>query len=563
VAPAEPRPGGGEVGVVLQALPVQVARHVELVVATRDLVGAQVELVGARAAGDVAGARLRSQGQGEGLREAAGQAVLEREEIAEGRLDRMGEDQRSRGRLRELDRHAQLVTRPQLRPHHHVVDVGLARDLLQVGRLRGEPAGGAGRAHDERSESRERRRDGVGEPEAQEVGLGVGARSGSTTSRVRGRATAAASVPEARRAARRSSLICPAVEYRSFGAFARALRTTRSMAAMAGEPVRAGGCSYSVACSTSTAVLPAKAGRPASISKRMAPTAKRSVRPSTASPRTCSGAMWRGVPTITSVPVRLLSVTTLSGDPPESGAGEAEVHELDAVRSEEHVRRLEVPVDEAMLVKGGQGVQDRERDVDGPGGGQGLASQPLGEGLALEQLHGDEGQPVVLADLVERAEARVVDARGRAGLAPEPLPGRLVGKAPQGLDGQGASELLVAGGVDDTHPAPTQLAQDLILLLSPDALPPAGRLVWRSVAGSTSRDGRASHRFTIWSSSTSRSCCESGPSASLGSMTRCGRWSSGCCEGSCAVASSNTALPGFGARRAGRACSCPLPATAS
>jgi hypothetical protein len=46
----------------------------------------------------------------------------------------------------------------------------------------------------------------------------------------------------------------------------------------------------------------------------------------------------------------------------------------------------------------------------------------------------------------------------------------------------------------------------------------------------------------------------SGPSALPGSMGPCVPWSSGCCEGSCAVASSNTASPGFGVRRAGRAC---------
>lgn len=75
--------------------------------------------------------------------------------------------------------------------------------------------------------------------------------------------------------------------------------------------------------------------------------------------------------------------------------------------------------------------------------------------------------------------------------------------------------------------------------LPPVPLPPASGWAWRSPAGSTSRDGRASHRFTVWSRRTSRSGCESGPSASLGGMARRGRWSSGCCEGSCAVASSS------------------------
>jgi hypothetical protein len=45
------------------------------------------------------------------------------------------------------------------------------------------------------------------------------------------------------------------------------------------------------------------------------------------------------------------------------------------------------------------------------------------------------------------------------------------------------------------------------LLFSPDALPPAGRLVWRSAVGSTSRGVHASRRSTAGSSSTPRSCC--------------------------------------------------------
>jgi hypothetical protein len=45
----------------------------------------------------------------------------------------------------------------------------------------------------------------------------------------------------------------------------------------------------------------------------------------------------------------------------------------------------------------------------------------------------------------------------------------------------------------------------------PATLPPASGWAWRSPAGSTSRDGRASHRFTGSSSSTSTRCCEPGP----------------------------------------------------
>ncbi len=76
-------------------------------------------------------------------------------------------------------------------------------------------------------------------------------------------------------------------------------------------------------------------------------------------------------------------------------------------------------------------------------------------------------------------------------------------------------------------------------VLSPGALPPAGRLVWRSAVGSTDRGGPASRRFTVWSSSTSRSFSECTRSGSTGCTARCVRSSSGCSGHSSPVDSSS------------------------
>ncbi len=122
-------------------------------------------------------------------------------------------------------------------------------------------------------------------------GSGRSTRNGSTTSRVSACATAAVLSLSTPRAARSSSVMTSADGGRSAGRLANALRMTRSTAATAGEPVSAGGCSYSVACMTSATVRPPNAGRPESISKRMAPAANKSLRASTASPVSCSGAM--------------------------------------------------------------------------------------------------------------------------------------------------------------------------------------------------------------------------------------------------------------------------------
>ena len=122
-------------------------------------------------------------------------------------------------------------------------------------------------------------------------GSGRSTRKGRTTMRVSARASAGVSSPRTPRTARSSSAIASAEAGRSAGRLASARRITRSTAATAGDPVSAGGCSWSVACRISTAFRPVNAGRPASISNRIAPAAKRSLRASRASPVTCSGAM--------------------------------------------------------------------------------------------------------------------------------------------------------------------------------------------------------------------------------------------------------------------------------
>ena len=223
--------------------------------------------------------------------------------------------------------------------------------------------------------------------------------------------------------ARRSSAIASADGGRSAGRLAIARRMTRSTAATAGEPVSAGGCSYSVACRTSTMVRPLKAGRPASISKRIAPAAKRSLRASTLPPVTCSGAMYRGVPI--TMPVR---VSPAAGREPlvELRPRQAEVEQLHAVNGQEHVGRLQVAMDDAAGVQRRERGQHAQTDRHRFRCAQRSAPQPLGQRFAFEQLHRDEQAAAVFADFVDLADVRVVDARRGPGLAPQALPRRLV-----------------------------------------------------------------------------------------------------------------------------------------
>ena len=138
-------------------------------------------------------------------------------------------------------------------------------------------------------------------------GSGRKTRKGSTTTRVSARAIARGSWPSRLRTAFSSFAMAWADTGRPSGFFASARRMTRSTAATAGEPARAGGCSVSVALTTAITVRPPNAGRPASISNKMAPTANRSERASTGSPVISSGAMYPGVPNTAPERVRLSS----------------------------------------------------------------------------------------------------------------------------------------------------------------------------------------------------------------------------------------------------------------
>ena len=61
--------------------------------------------------------------------------------------------------------------------------------------------------------------------------------------------------------------------------------------------------------------------------------------------------------------------------------------------------------------------------------------------FALEQLHDNEALPLVLSNLVNRADVRMVESRSGAGFAPETLQGLTVGSPLLGqeLDGDVAS----------------------------------------------------------------------------------------------------------------------------
>ena len=96
---------------------------------------------------------------------------------------------------------------------------------------------------------------------------------------------------------------------------------------------------------------------------------------------------------------------------------------------------------------------------------QGTAADPLVQGFALEQFHHDEVLAFVMIDLVDRADAGMVEGRGGPGLALKAFEhGRVLRHLRrQELDGDVPAELGVLRLVDDAHAATAELRGDLVV----------------------------------------------------------------------------------------------------
>ena len=103
---------------------------------------------------------------------------------------------------------------------------------------------------------------------------------------------------------------------------------------------------------------------------------------------------------------------------------EAEVEYLHlAAFGDEDVRRLDVAVDDAGRVRGVERVGDLDGIVEEQRPSAAACRDAPAQRRAVEHLHDEERQVAVLADVIERADVRMVERRRRAGLALKALDG--------------------------------------------------------------------------------------------------------------------------------------------
>jgi hypothetical protein len=79
-------------------------------------------------------------------------------------------------------------------------------------------------------------------------------------------------------------------------------------------------------------------------------------------------------------------------------------------------------VHDALTMGASEGVGDLRAEADGLSGGNRAALQPPMERLAFDVLHHQEIDAVLMPDVVQRADVRMIQLRDRARLSVEPLP---------------------------------------------------------------------------------------------------------------------------------------------
>jgi hypothetical protein len=122
-------------------------------------------------------------------------------------------------------------------------------------------------------------------------------------------------------------------------------------------------------------------------------------------------------------------------------------------------------VNNSLLVQLGQGKGQFPNYVGRIS--QGAAPIPLDrfrQCLALDERHRKEGNALRLADVEDRAETGMVEARGGLRLPEEPNPhvGPVEGMDMGDLQSDLAFELAIEGEVNATHPASAEKTDDLV-----------------------------------------------------------------------------------------------------
>ena len=92
--------------------------------------------------------------------------------------------------------------------------------------------------------------------------------------------------------------------------------------------------------------------------------------------------------------------------------GQAEIQDLDpALLIDHHVGRLQITVNNTLVVRHSQGFGQSDGDLEDPGDRHAFGGDQVGKRLALDQLHREEALSICLLDAVQRDDIGMVEGR--------------------------------------------------------------------------------------------------------------------------------------------------------
>ena len=133
-----------------------------------------------------------------------------------------------------------------------------------------------------------------------------------------------------------------------------------------------------------------------------------------------------------------------------------------AALGDEEIRGFEIAVDDARTVRRIERIRDLLAERGDLLDGERLPLDRMLDRLSPQSLHHQEGLAFVHADVVDRADVRMIQRRRRARLTLEAIErmGAPAGFFRQELDRHPAAELGVLRLVDHTHPTAAELRHD-------------------------------------------------------------------------------------------------------
>src|SRR5262249_22097338 len=131
----------------------------------------------------------------------------------------------------------------------------------------------------------------------------------------------------------------------------------------------------------------------------------------------------------------------------------------------EDVRGLDVTMNDASRVRNIERFGNFNRELQQLIGGQRSSQDALAKGLAFEQFHHNEIFAIPLSDLVNGADVRVIQSRGRPGLAAKAFERLRVGINIFGkkLEGDETAEVDVFRLVHNSHATAAKLLNDAVV----------------------------------------------------------------------------------------------------